>query len=140
MLVALLLAGGGLFVVGERSGWGSENIRVVAGFPDVGGVEVGTRVRIQGMDAGEVERLVSPERPGESVKLRLRIAGKYRHLVGHDAKVQIVSDSLLAGKVVRILPGAPDAEPVVDGGELARSCNPICSRGLPRRPASSIGC
>src|SRR6516165_869905 len=108
VLVALGLAGGGLFVIGERTGWGSDSFRVVAGFPDVGGVEVGSRVRIQGIDAGEVEALLPPERPGEPVKLRLRISTKYHHLVGEDARVQIGSENLLAGKIVRILPGAPD--------------------------------
>src|SRR5579864_1298582 len=90
---ALVLGGGTLFTVGERSGWGSDSFRVVAGFPDVGGVEVGCRVRIQGIDAGEVEAIVPPAVPGEDVKLRLRIAAKYRHLVGADARVQIVSEN-----------------------------------------------
>src|SRR5207253_2333464 len=77
-----------------------------------------TRVRIQGIDAGEIEAIVPPENPGEPVKLQLRIAGKYRHLVRADAKVQIASDSLLAGKVVRIVPGSPNAQLVEDHGEL----------------------
>src|SRR6267378_221803 len=124
VLFALGLAGAGLFVIGERTGWGSDNFRVVAGFPDVGGVEVGSRVRIQGIDAGDVEALLPPALPGEPVKLRLRIASKYHHLVGQDARVQVVSESLLAGKVVRILPGAADAQPVADGGELAALVQP----------------
>lgn len=130
VLLALGLAGGGLFVIGERAGWGSDNFRVVAGFPDVGGVEVGSRVRIQGIDAGEVEALLPPALPGEPVKLRLRIASKYHHLVGDDARVQIASESLLAGKVVRILPGAPDATPVADGGELAALVQPDLLEGI----------
>src|SRR5262249_48073800 len=52
------------------------------------------------------------------------ISAKYRHLVGEDARVQIVSESLLAGKVIRILPGAPDARPIADGGELAGVIQP----------------
>ena len=130
VLAAVGLAGGGMFLLGERNGWNGDSFRVVAGFPDVGGVEVGSRVRIQGIDAGEIETLLPPERPGEPVKLRLRIAGKYRHLVGTDAKVQIASETMLAGKIVRILPGAADAEPVADGGELATVVQPDLMEGI----------
>jgi phospholipid/cholesterol/gamma-HCH transport system substrate-binding protein len=129
VVVALGLAAGGLFV-GDRTGWSSDHFRVAAAFPDVGGVEAGTRVRIQGIDAGEVEAVLPPARPGQPVKLRLRIAGKYHHLVGHDAKVQIVSESLLAGKAVRVLPGAADAAPVADGGELTALVQPDLMEGV----------
>ncbi len=130
VIVAFLLAGGGLFVVGERAGWGGDSFHVVAGLPDVGGVEVGSRVRVQGIDAGEVEAILPPERPGEPVKLRLRIAGKYHHLVGQDARVQIVSENFLAAKLVRILPGAADTPPVADGGELAAVVQPDLMEGV----------
>ena len=124
VLVTLSLGGAGLMIVSERSGWGSDSFRVHAGFADINGVEVGTRVRIQGMDAGEIEAIVPPDNPGEPVKLRLRLAGKYRHLVRTDAKVQIASDTLLSGKVVRILPGSSKAEVVEDQAELKASVQP----------------
>jgi phospholipid/cholesterol/gamma-HCH transport system substrate-binding protein len=130
VIVALVLGGGTLFVLGERGGWASDSFHVVAGLPDVGGIEVGSRVRIQGIDAGEVEAIVPPERPGEHVKLRLRIAGKYHHLVGEDARVQVISESLIAGKVVRILPGTANAAPIADGGELAAVIQPDLIEGV----------
>ena len=109
IMLALGLGGAALLILNERSGWGNGSFHVQAGFPDINGVEPGTRVRIQGMDAGEIEAVIPPETPGDKVKLRLRIAGKYRHLVRADAKVQIASENLLAGKVVRILPGSAEA-------------------------------
>lgn len=130
VLVALGLAGGGLFLVGDGAGWGSNSFRVVAALPDIGGVEIGSRVRIQGIDAGEVEAILPPDKPGEHVKLRLRVAGKYHHLVGADARVQVVSENLFTGKVVRILPGAPDAPAIIDGGELASVVQPDLLEGV----------
>jgi phospholipid/cholesterol/gamma-HCH transport system substrate-binding protein len=130
VIVALALGGGALFVVGERTGWGGDSFHVIAGLPDVGGVEVGSRVRVQGIDAGEIEAILPPTRPGDPVKLRLRIAGKYHHLVGSDARVQIVSENLLAGKVVRIVPGAAEAPPIVDGAELAAVVQPDLMEGV----------
>jgi phospholipid/cholesterol/gamma-HCH transport system substrate-binding protein len=130
VLVALLVAAGGLFLVGDRAGWGTDSIRILAALPDIGGLEVGSRVRIQGIDAGEVEAILPPDKPGQHVKLRLRIAGKYHHLVGADARVQVVSENLLAGKVVRILPGLPDTAPIGDGGELAGVVQPDLMEGV----------
>src|SRR5262245_8169438 len=107
-----------LFMVGNRNGLGSDAFTVRAGFADGGGVEGGSRVGIQGIDAGEVEAIEAPASAGEPVRLRLRLAGKHRHLVRSDARVQIVSDGLLGGKIIKLLPGNSDT-PVADGAELA---------------------
>ena len=127
---ALVLGGAALLVLNERAGWGNGSFHVHAGFPDIHGVEPGTRVRIQGMDAGEIEAVILPNNPGDNVKLRLRIAGKYRHLVGADAKVQIASETILAGKVVRILPGSPQAKPIDNNGELQADVKPDLVEGI----------
>lgn len=130
VLVTLALASYGLVTLNERAGWGSDNLRVNAGFTDVGGVEVGTRVRIQGMDAGEIEAIEPPVNPGESVRIRLRISGKYRHLVREDSKVQIASDALFAGKVVKILPGTASARVVNEQAELKSDVQPDLMEGI----------
>lgn len=119
VLAGLGLGWYALFVIDQRRGLDSNAFTVHAGLADIGGVEPGTRVRIQGMDAGEVEAILPPQTPGEPVELRLRLSGKFRHLVGADARVQIAPDSLLGGKVVRVLPGSAGKIPVADGARLA---------------------
>ena len=116
VLAGLVLAGTGLFAVGSRHWPGSDTFRVSGGFADIGGVEVGTRVRIQGIDAGEVEAVDLPLSAGEPVTLRLRLAGRFRGLVGdpETARVQIGSEGLFAGKFVKIIPGRPWKEPLPD--------------------------
>ncbi|HWY88368.1 MAG TPA: MlaD family protein [Gemmataceae bacterium] len=109
----------GLFAVASRNGLDRSAFAVRARFADIGGVEVGTRVRLQGIDAGEVEAVVPPAIAGDKVLLQLRVAGRLRHLVGADARVQIASETLLNGKIVRILPGSPQTPPVADDAELA---------------------
>ena len=130
VVVAVGLGGATLVTLNERSGWGSDNLHVLVGFDDINGVEKGTRVRIQGIDAGEIETILSPDAPGGKVKLQLRIAGKHRHLVCEDARVQIASDNLFAGKVVRILPGAANARPIDDFGELKADVQPDVLEGI----------
>jgi phospholipid/cholesterol/gamma-HCH transport system substrate-binding protein len=118
VLFALGVGGYTMWSLQERRGLGGDAFAVHAAFRDIGGVEVGTRVRIQGIDAGEVEAIEPPAVPGEPVRLRLRIAGKLRHLVAADARVQLGTEHLLSGKVIRVLPGTTN-QPVTDGATLA---------------------
>jgi phospholipid/cholesterol/gamma-HCH transport system substrate-binding protein len=124
----------GLFAIGNRQ-WLGDAFHVTAGFADIGGVEVGTRVRIQGIDAGEVVAIVPPTAAGDPVKLKLRLAGRLRHLVGSDARVQIQSEGLLSGKVVRVLPGSPGTGPVADGANLAARDTPDLTENLAQASA-----
>jgi phospholipid/cholesterol/gamma-HCH transport system substrate-binding protein len=125
VLIGLALAGGGLFVVGSRGWYGRDALHLRAGFASVRGVEVGTRVRVQGLDAGEVVALQPPENPGGPVVLRMRLRGEYRKLIRPDSLVQIVSEGMIGGKVIEILPGksastgAAGSEPVPDDSLLA---------------------
>jgi phospholipid/cholesterol/gamma-HCH transport system substrate-binding protein len=118
VLVGLVLGVLGLFAAGSRH-WVRDAFHVRAGFPDVAGVEVGTRVRVQGIDAGEVEAVELPANPGHPVLLRLRIAGKFRPLIGTDARVEIANESVLAGKIVRVVPGRPGTPPAEEDAVLA---------------------
>jgi phospholipid/cholesterol/gamma-HCH transport system substrate-binding protein len=123
VLAALTLASAGLFAVGSRGWYGREALHVRAGFPSVRGVEVGTRVRVQGLDAGEVVALQPPEQPGGPVVMRMRLRGEFRRLVRADSRVQIVSEGMIGGKVVEIVPAAGNsaapAEPVAEDTLLA---------------------
>lgn len=112
-VIAVLLAGGfGLRQVASRQWQVQKTFDVRAEFTTIGGVEVGHRVRIQGIDAGVVEAIVPPSRPGESVRLVLRVDERLRGLVRTDALARIVSEGLVGAKVVEIVPGRADASPL----------------------------
>jgi phospholipid/cholesterol/gamma-HCH transport system substrate-binding protein len=119
VLCGLGLAGFGVYAVGNRQLLWSEHFHVRVGFAQVRGVEPGARVRIQGIDAGEVVAVEAPQTPGGEVLLRLRLAGKFRQLVRQNASAQIVGESLVGGKVVEIDPGNTSAEPVADDALIA---------------------
>jgi phospholipid/cholesterol/gamma-HCH transport system substrate-binding protein len=119
VLLGLVLGGGGLFLVGSRSWFAGDTFQVRSGFKAIQGVELGTRVRIQGIDAGEVVAIEPPTTPGSDVVLKMRLVGKMRSLVRGDATVQIVSEGLIGGKVIEIQPGSGQAAPVEDDALLA---------------------
>jgi phospholipid/cholesterol/gamma-HCH transport system substrate-binding protein len=133
LLLGAGLAVAGLFAIGSRGWFGKDALHVRVGFREIRGVEVGTRVRIQGMDAGEVVSMTAPEDPDGPVVLHLRLKGDFRRLVRADSTVQIVSEGMIGGKVLEIhrgprKPGVPD-EPAADdallAGEPSRELNDV---------------
>lgn len=118
VLAGLALAGLGVFAVGNRQWLWNASFHLVVGFKQVRGVEVGTPVRVQGIEAGEVVAVEPPLTPGGEVRLRLRLDAKLRELVRADAKAQILSEGMLGGKAIEIDPGTEAAERVADGATI----------------------
>jgi phospholipid/cholesterol/gamma-HCH transport system substrate-binding protein len=113
----------GLFVVGGRGWYGPQAFHVKAAFTDVKGVGKGTRVRIKGMDVGEVVEVLPPDDPEKPIVLRLVIKGEHRGLVRADSVVHIESDGLVGGKLLNIqppprTPGAAPGGPVEEDQTL----------------------
>jgi phospholipid/cholesterol/gamma-HCH transport system substrate-binding protein len=102
VLVGAGLSAIGLFSVGSRGWFGQDALHVNVGFREIRGVEVGTRVRIQGMDAGEVVGISPPETPDGMVVLRLCLKNEFRRLIRSNSTVQIVSEGMLGNKVLEI--------------------------------------
>jgi phospholipid/cholesterol/gamma-HCH transport system substrate-binding protein len=121
VLLGAGLAVGGLFAVGSRGWYGKDALHVRAGFPEIRGVEVGTRVRIRGIDAGEVVGITPPEDGEGEVVLRLRIKGEFRKQVRSGSTVQIVSEGMIGGKVVEVRPAKGGAGEPAGEDELLRS-------------------
>jgi phospholipid/cholesterol/gamma-HCH transport system substrate-binding protein len=119
VMIGVALAVGGVFAIGSRQWLWQDTFHVRAGFPQIRGVEVGTRVRVLGREAGEVERVDLPAVPSGEIVLRLRLDGKLRHLVRADARAQIVPEGMVGGKVVEIHPGSDTSEPVADDALIA---------------------
>jgi phospholipid/cholesterol/gamma-HCH transport system substrate-binding protein len=116
---SLALGSFGVFAIGNRHWLWSDTFQIQVGFRQIRGVEAGTRVRVQGMEAGEVIAVQPPGSPGQDVVLRLRLAGRFRPLVRADASAQIVGESMVGGKVVEIDPGSPSAKPVEEDAIIA---------------------
>jgi phospholipid/cholesterol/gamma-HCH transport system substrate-binding protein len=119
VLLVLGLATTGLFAIGKRQWLWSDTFHVRAAFKEISGVEPGTRVRVQGVEAGEVESVQAPDGPGGDVVLRLRLDGRLRSLIRQDGAVRIVSEGLIGGKVVEIEPGGSGAARVSEDQLLA---------------------
>ena len=120
LVVAILaLAGFGMNEVARRQWRVQKTFTVGADFATIGGLEVGQRVRVQGMDAGVVESIVPPTAPGLPVRLVLRLDERLKPLVRADARARIVTEGFVGSKAVEIAPGRPDSAPMGASGIIA---------------------
>jgi phospholipid/cholesterol/gamma-HCH transport system substrate-binding protein len=119
VLLGLGVAAGGLFSIGNRQWLWSDTFHLSAGFRQIQGVEIGTRVRLLGKEAGEVVGIDLPGEPSGEIVLQFKLDGRMRHLVRADARAQIVAEGMVGGKVVEIDPGSDGAEAVQDGARIA---------------------
>ena len=115
VLTGVALGSLGLFLIGGRGWYDAGAFHVRAAFREIRGVEVGTRVRLKGMDAGEVVAVLPPDHVEDPVVLRLLLRGDYRRLVRPDSVVRIEGDGLVGGKVLEIKPGPPRPDAAEEG-------------------------
>ena len=119
VLAILALGGFGIVAVASRQWRMQKTFPVLADFATIGGLEVGHRVRVQGMDAGVVEAIEPPTAPGRPVRVVFRVDERLRPLVRSDAAARIVTEGVVGSKVVEIVPGRPDAPPLAASGVIA---------------------
>jgi len=112
VLAIIALAGFGATRVARRQWVGRDTFALRIDFARVGGIRVGDRARVLGVDAGVVDAIEPPAVPGGPVAVRLRIDARLRGLVRSDARARIASEGVVGAKVVEIAPGLPDAAPL----------------------------
>lgn len=117
-LAVIAVAGFGATRVARRHWQWQKTFTARVELGQVGGLELGGKVRVQGMDAGVVEAIVPPALPGKPVILVLRIDDRLRGLVRSDASARVAAQGVIGAKVVEIVPGRPDAATLADGGSL----------------------
>jgi phospholipid/cholesterol/gamma-HCH transport system substrate-binding protein len=117
-LAVLGAAGYGAIQIARRHWQWQETFRVRAEFTRIGGLAVGDKVRVQGMDAGVVAAIEPPGRPGAPVGIVLRIDARLRPLVRSDAVATIGTQGVVGAKAVEITPGRPDSPPLAENGTI----------------------
>jgi phospholipid/cholesterol/gamma-HCH transport system substrate-binding protein len=118
VLGGLLLFAAGLFLIGDRRLLFTRQFEVGTTFGKVTGVQVGTRVRLAGLDAGEVLEIRIPSRPSEPFLVRMRLREDLHALVRTDSVCAIQTDGIVGSAFIQVGTGSDDAPIVADGGVL----------------------
>ena len=114
----LLLFAAGLFLIGDRRMLFTDTFRVYAEFKQVAALDTGAKVRVSGVDAGEVEEIRVPEGPSGRFRVRMRVRSDLRPLIRVDSIALIQNDGLVGNKFVQIQTGTEAAPAVADGGTI----------------------
>jgi phospholipid/cholesterol/gamma-HCH transport system substrate-binding protein len=93
-------------------------------FGKVTGLQVGTQVRLAGLQAGEVLEIRVPSRPSERFVVRMRLREDLRPLVRTDSTSTVQTDGIVGSAFVQISVGT-DAAPVVQPGDTITGIDPI---------------
>jgi phospholipid/cholesterol/gamma-HCH transport system substrate-binding protein len=99
----------GIFLVGNQNNAFRRHIEVYTEFANIDGVAKGTKVRVAGMDAGEVDDLEVPNRPSSKFRLRLKIDQHLHALVRMDSVVTIGTEGIVGDKYLLVHQGSAQA-------------------------------
>ena len=114
----LVLFAAGLFLIGDRRMLFTDTFRVHAEFRQVAALDTGAKVRVAGVDAGEVEEIRVPAGPSGRFRVRMRVRSDLRPLIRVDSIALIQNDGLVGNKFVQIQTGSDAAPAVADNGTI----------------------
>jgi phospholipid/cholesterol/gamma-HCH transport system substrate-binding protein len=112
----LLLFGIGMFVIGDRHQAFARHSEYYSEFVNLAGLAKGAKVRVAGMDAGQVLAIDVPDSPSSRFRVKWRIDAKLRGLVRGDSVATIGTEGIVGGTYLSVKPGSPQAP---EASELA---------------------
>lgn len=115
---AVLLFAVGLFLIGDRRMLFSRTFEVYAEFAGISGLQNGAKVRVAGMDAGEVEEIHVPGGPSARFRVKMRVREDLHPLLRLDSVASIQNDGLVGNKFVQIESGSDQVQIVPDKGTI----------------------
>jgi phospholipid/cholesterol/gamma-HCH transport system substrate-binding protein len=105
----LLLFGIGMFVIGDRHQAFARHTEYNSEFVNIAGLANGAKVRVGGMDAGQVLAITVPDSPSSRFRVKWRIDAKLRGLVRTDSVVTIGTEGIVGGTYLSVRPGSARA-------------------------------
>lgn len=118
MVGGLLLFAVGLFLIGDRRMLFDETFEAYAEFSNLAGLQSGAKVRVAGLDAGEVETIHVPTSPSGRFRVKLRIREDLHPLIRVDSVASIQNDGLVGNKFVQVEAGSDQAQTVPPRGTM----------------------
>src|SRR5882724_2519504 len=105
----LLLFGIGMFVIGDQHQAFARHTEYYSEFANLAGLVNGAKVRVGGMDAGQVVAIAVPDSPSSRFRVKWRIDAKLRGLVRADSVVTIGTEGIVGGTYLSVRPGSAGA-------------------------------
>jgi phospholipid/cholesterol/gamma-HCH transport system substrate-binding protein len=103
----------GIVLIGNQNSTFKRYIEIYTEFANIDGVAKGTKMRVAGMNAGEVADLAVPDKPSSKFRLKLKIDQRLHALVRTDSVVTIATEGVVGDKYLLVHPGSAPAAPAV---------------------------
>src|SRR5215217_39062 len=120
----VVLFAAGLFLIGDRRMLFNDTVSIYAEFKQIAALDTGAKVRVSGIDAGEVDEIRVPPGPSGRFRVRMRVRSDLRPLLRTDSVASIQNDGLVGNKFVQIQTGT-DAAPQVEEHGTIQSREPF---------------
>jgi phospholipid/cholesterol/gamma-HCH transport system substrate-binding protein len=106
---AILLFGAALFLIGNQHKAFRRHVVFYTSFQNVDGIPKGSTVRVDGMDAGELEAVQIPSSPSQKFRLKMNVEERLRGLIREDSFVTVETEGLVGDKFLLIHGGTDRA-------------------------------
>jgi phospholipid/cholesterol/gamma-HCH transport system substrate-binding protein len=106
---AIVLFGAALFLIGNEHKAFRRHVVFYTNFQNVDGIPKGAKVRVDGMDAGELESIQIPSSPSQKFRLKMNVEGRLRGLIREDSLVTVETEGLVGDKFLLIQGGTDRA-------------------------------
>ena len=107
-----------LFMIGNREKAFSDNITLYAEFTNLDGLSEGAKVRVSGLDAGQIKNIEIPNTPAGKFRLKLEVEEKTHAMIRKDSVVSIATQGVVGDKFVSIKKGSDQAAQAPAGSTL----------------------
>ena len=122
--VAIALFGAGLFLIGNQHKAFRRHSDFYTDLANVDGIAKGAKVRVNGMDAGQVEDLMIPSSPAHKFRLKLKLDDRLHGLIRTDSIVSVETEGLVGDKFLLVRNGS-DRAPEAQAGATLPSKEPF---------------
>ena len=99
----------GIFLIGDQHKSFTRHIEFYTAFANLDGVMKGTKVRVAGLDAGEVVDIAVPDHPSSQFRVKLRIDHRFHGLVRTDSLVTIGTAGVVGDQFLLVHQGSTQA-------------------------------
>jgi phospholipid/cholesterol/gamma-HCH transport system substrate-binding protein len=130
-----------LFLIGDQEKAFGKHLTLYTEFTNLSGLPNGAKVRVSGLDAGDVKKIEIPKTPSDRFRVELQLQDKVRGMIREDSIASIKTEGVVGDQFVSIQKGTDRAGEVGNGSKVCRDphgshllINAIISR------ASASGC
>jgi hypothetical protein len=109
----------GIFLIGNKEFLFNKTFVLKTDFPNVGGLDKGSEVRVGGIHEGTVSRIDLPAEPGGKVTVEMKLHTATENLIRKDSSASIKTEGLLGDKYIEISFGTEKAAAVGNNDVIA---------------------